>query len=126
MSDHNINLIPLSKKHYEYFEEGELVYSVRGWVAEQGSKVYGLGGIILAPSAYTVFLKIIDNNLPKLTIYKLIKKGFNNIKQMNLPIFCAIKDKELDSAERLLAVMGFVKDHESKIGDVYIWRKQQE
>jgi hypothetical protein len=96
--------------------------SMRAWVLEVEDKLVGVGGVFLRKGAWTAFVRVIDNTLAsKRILTQAMKIGFDKILAMNLPTLCAIKEKELETADRLLDYFNF--SHVCTIGneEVYVW-----
>lgn len=112
-------------KDFEEVGGDSLTLSSRAWVLETPEKLVGIGGVFLKKGAWTAFVRVVDDkDVPKSVLVRAIKIGFSKILSMKLPTLCAIKEKELETADNLLSHFGF--RHISTVGgeEVYIWQEQ--
>lgn len=104
----------------------DLGFSVRAWVLDIEGIVAGIGGVVMKSKAWTVFVKVVDGIIvSKRVLYLAMIEGFRNILQMNLPVLYAIKDKELESAGRLLPKFGFGVVACTKGEEIFKWQDQR-
>lgn len=107
MKNRNWTVRPATTEEYKIFSD-DLGFTVRAWVLDIDGVIAGIGGVVMKSKAWTVFLKVVEGVVvSKRVLYLAMIDGFRNILQMNLPVLYAIKDKELESAERLLPKFGF-------------------
>lgn len=109
-------------KDFEGIGGDSLALSSRAWVLETPEKLVGIGGVFLKKGAWTAFVRVVDYNVvPKSVLVRAMKIGFNKILSMKLPTLCAIKEKELCTADNLLSHFGF--RHISTVGgeEVFVY-----
>lgn len=106
-----------------FFDEG-LPFSIKAQVLEYEGTPAAIGGIYLKKGAFTAFLRIIKNDLPKYAFYKQLKKAF--LKTSFGSIVTAIRDENEPNSERLLIKLGFEYSHNINNQEVWtLWHKQQ-
>ena len=113
-------------KDFQGIKGNPMSLPMRAWVLEVGGKLVGLGGVFLKKRAWTAFVRVVDGqDVPKSILVKAMKIGFDRILSMKLPTLCAIKEKELCTADNLLNHFGFVQAAVIGEEEIYIWQKQQ-
>jgi hypothetical protein len=113
-------LRPATIEDHVYFYNEPPQYTVRAYVLEEGEKRIGIGGLVLVKGKFTLFL-FKKEPISNLAAWRAIKQGLKLLKNSRLPVM-AIRDKNIESSERLLKKLGFTFLQETEEEEVYIWQ----
>lgn len=108
-----------NNKDFEEFFGESPIHSAKAWVYEVEGKIAAIGGVWFERTSYTSFVRIKKKLINKKEFWKISKFVTNELRKLNVNIFCE-RDKKIKNSHKYLTKLGykFFGNHLNK--EIYI------
>ena len=103
---------------------GPRLTTVQGWSVWQGGKLVGIAGVSISRQSIIAFSDFTPEFLfetPKITLWRLTLKLWDNTISLGYKIMSAVADERLPGAAAFLKRLGFEYYRTTERGEVYRW-----
>ena len=123
MANDRVEIRPAKRQDVKEFYGNKMRDTCRAWSAFYDGKLVAIGGVAITSNIVVVFMEMrIDQEVPKITIWRGTLEIWSKIKDLGYSVLYAVVDPEQKTAPAYLSRLGF----EHIRGNIYKWQTQSQ